>query len=512
MVDKMAIKIKGSGLTIEGVVRVARQSARIEIGEETIRKISKYRGIVDKMVADKAIVYGVTTGIGELANVVLNENQIKDFQKYLVYSHSAGWGEPLPLDDVRAAMVCRTNILAKGYSGARSIVVETLAEMLNKGVTPVIYEKGSLGSSGDLAPLAQMALVPLGKGEAFYKGERMPGDNALGRAGIKAIEYEAKDGLAVINGSTLIAARGCLEYYDADVWIKTSEIAAAMTIEALKGIMVAFDERIQKSRGFEGAVKCAENVRRIVDGSEILLSPESKVQDAYSLRSTPQVIGAAKDALEYCKKQLEIEINGAADNPLFFLDNGGTYLTCANWQGTPIAFPLELLGMSITTLCVLSERRLNRLLDPKINSGLPGFLTKGAGMFSGLMVSQYTAAALVCENRILSTPACTGSIPVSAQQEDFVSMGATTAIKTRDILDNANAILAIELLAAAQALEFRRPSKPGKGTMAAYRAIRKCVRPLEEDRPLYPDIEALTKLVKNGVILKEVENAIGALK
>lgn len=508
----MAIKINGSGLTIDDVVKVARDGEGVEITDEAVKQISMYRGIVDRMVADRAVVYGVTTGIGELASVVLDENQIKDFQKYLVYSHSTGWGDPLPLGDVRAAMLCRTNILAKGYSGARPIVVETLAEMLNKGVIPVIYEKGSLGSSGDLAPLAQMALVPLGKGEAFYNGERMPGDKALGRAGIKAIEYEAKDGLAVINGSTVIAARGCLEYYDADLWIKTSEIAAAMTIEALKGIMIAFDERVQTSRGFEGAVKCAENVRRIVEGSEILLNPESKVQDAYSLRSTPQVIGAAKDALVYCKKQLEIEINGAADNPLFFLDDGGTYLTGANWQGTPVAFPLELLGTAITTLCVLSERRLNRLLDPKINGSLPGFLTKGAGMFSGLMVSQYTAAALICENRILSAPACVGSIPVSAQQEDFVSMGGTTAIKTRDILDNANAILAIELLSAAQALEFRKPSKPGKGTMAAYKAIRKYIGPLEEDRPLYPDIEILAKLVKDGTILREVENTIGALR
>jgi histidine ammonia-lyase len=305
---------------------------------------------------------------------------------------------------------------------------------------------------------------------------------------------------------------GCLQIFDADVLTKTSEIAAAMTLEALTPNMLAYDERIHKVRGYEGAVECAENVRKIVEGSEILKQKPQKVQESYSLRSTPQVVGAAKDTLKFARKMFETEINGAGDNPLFFPDDGGTCLTGANFQGTPLAFALEYLGIALTTIGALSERRMNRLVNPNLSMGLPAFLTKGAGMFSGMMLAQYTAASLVCENRVLSTPAATGSIPTAADQEDFVSMATTTATKTKEILKNSSAIFAIELMAAAQALDFRKPLKPGKGTQAAHDVIRKYVTHLDEDRPLYPDINKMSEVVQSGEILEVVERAVGKLK
>ena len=300
--------------------------------------------------------------------------------------------------------------------------------------------------------------------------------------------------------------------YDADILVKASEIAAAMTLEALLPNMLAFDERIHKVRGYEGAIQCAENIRRIVKGSEILAQKPQKVQESYSLRSTAQVVGAAKDTLKFARKMFETEVNGVGDNPLFFPDEGGICLTGANFQGTPLAFALEFVGIALTTVGALSERRMNRLVNPNLNMGLPAFLTKGAGMFSGMMLAQYTAASLVCENRVLSTPAATGSIPTAADQEDFVSMATTTAIKTKQILKNSSAIIAVELMAAAQALDFRKPLRPGKGTQAAHDVVRKYVRHLEEDRPLYPDIGALSEVVMSGEIQAAVEKAVGSLK
>ncbi|MBU0530678.1 MAG: aromatic amino acid lyase, partial [Nanoarchaeota archaeon] len=395
-------------------------------------------------------------------------------------------------------------------SGVRLEVVEFLADMLDRGITPVMYP-ASVGACGDLAPLAQAMLVPMGEGEAFYKGERLPGKEALEKAGMKPIEYKIRDGLAVINGCQLTAGIGALNVYDADVLIKTSEIAAAMTFESLKAVTMAFDDDILRIRGFEGGIKSARNIRRLIEGSEILLQQE-RVQDAYSIRSTPQVVGSAKDALEFTRKQIEIEINAGADNPLFIPnENGGKYLTGANFQGTPIALPLELLGTAITVISVISERRLNRLVNPNLNVGLPGFLIKGSGMYSGIMIPQYTAASLICENRVLSTPAATGSIPTAADQEDFVSMGTNTAIKTRKIIDNAFAVIAIEFLAAAQALDLR-GGNPGKGVKTAYDVVRKYVKFLDKDRPLYTDIEKLTNVVKSGEILEAVENIIGGLE
>ncbi len=507
----MPIAMNGSGLTVEKVVQVARGGELITLAPEARKRIEKCRALLEDKIKKNEIMYGVNTGIGELANVVLTQDQVEQYQRYLIYSHAAGYGKPMPAEIVRAAILSRINCHCHGHSGLRPVVTETLIELLNKGVTPVMCEKGSVGACGDLSPMAQMALVPMGEGEAFYKGERLPGAEALKRAGITPIVLHARDGLAMINGSNVIAGMSALTVYDVHRWLKMSEIAAAMTLEALNANMKAYDERLQKTRGYPGALESAANVRQITEGSELLTRPGKKVQDAYSLRSTPQVVGAGRDALKWARYMIEIELNGAADNPVFFPDEQ-LVLTGANFQGVPMAFALELLGTAVTTIAVLSERRHNRLMNPHLNAGLPAFLTKGAGMFSGLMLTQYTAGALVCENRILSHPAATGSIPAAADQEDFVSMGMTTALKTRQIIDNAQAVLAIELMAGAQAVDFRAPHKPSKGIQAAHGVIRKYVAHLEEDRPLYNDINKLKEVVESGEILDAVESAVGMLK
>jgi histidine ammonia-lyase len=506
----MSIVLNGTGLTVEKVVQVARDRLSVAIDPAAKKRIEKCRALLEDKLQKKEIMYGVNTGIGELANVVLNQEQIEKYQRYLIYSHAAGYGKPMPEEIVRAAILSRINCHCHGHSGLRPIVTETLAELLNKGVTPVMCEKGSVGACGDLSPMAQMALVPMGEGEAFYKGERLPGAEALKRAGIAPIVLQARDGLSMINGSNVIAGMSALIAHDVHRWLKTSEIAAAMTLEVLNANMKAYDERLHKTRGYPGALESAANVRRITEGSALLEQPGKKVQDAYSLRSTPQVVGAARDALRWARYMFEIELNGAADNPVFFPDED-LVLTGANFQGVPMAFPLEMLGTAVTTIAVLSERRHNRLMNPHLSAGLPPFLTKGAGMFSGLMLTQYTAGALICENRVLSHPAATGSIPAAADQEDFVSMGMTTALKTRQIIDNAQAVLAIELMAGAQAVDFRKPHCPGKGTQAAYDVIRKHVARLDEDRPLFDDINRLKAVVESGEIVEAVERAVGTL-
>ncbi|MFB0566208.1 MAG: histidine ammonia-lyase [Candidatus Aminicenantaceae bacterium] len=507
----MTISLDGHNLTIEKVVKVARENESISIHPEAMKKIKKCRDTLEEKIKKREIMYGVNTGIGELSEVVLTQEQVEKYQRYLIYSHAAGYGKPFPIDVVRAAMLSRINCHCHGRSGLRPVVVETLKEMINRGVTPVVCEKGSVGACGDLSPMAQMALVLMGEGEAFYEGERLPAKEAMKKAGIPIITYEARDGLATINGSNVIAGMGALEISDADRWIKNSEIAAAMTLEVLNANMKAYDDRLQRVRGYPGAIEACENIRQITEGSELLAQKGKKVQDAYSLRSTPQVVGSARDALKWARYMFEIELNGAADNPTFFPEED-LVLTGANFQGTPLAFGLELLGIAVTTVSVLSERRMNRLVNPHLSMGLPAFLTKGAGMFSGLMLSQYTAGSLVCENRILSHPAATGSIPAAADQEDFVSMGMTTALKTQQIIDNAQAVIGIEFMAGAQAIEFRKPIKPSKGVQAAYGVIRKYVDRLEEDRPLYNDINKLKEVVESGEILRAVEKVVGPLK
>jgi histidine ammonia-lyase len=507
----MAIVITGKNLTIEDVYRVARQQEKVALHPEALERIRSCRAFIEQKIDENEIMYGVNTGIGELCNVILNEAQIKEFQKYLIYNHSAGIGEPVPIEEVRAAMLSRVNVHANGHSGCRPEITLTYIEMLNKGVTPVVCQKGSVGACGDLSPMSQIALLLMGEGEAFYQGERLPGHRAMEKAGIPIPGLKARDGLAAINGSNLISGMGCLQIYETERFLLQAEIAAAMTLEALMANMKPYDPRLHQLRGFPGAVTSAENLQKIMDGSDLLSGRiKVKVQDAYSMRSTPQVIGAARDQLRWTRSQFEIELNGVGDNPIF-LPADKIVLTGANFQGSPISVPLDMLGACITMVCVLSERRLNRLLHPALSVGLPAFLTKGAGMFSGHMLSQYTADMMIVEQRILSMPASIQSIPAAADQEDFVSMGMNTALKTKQILENAHGILGIEFIAAAQALDFRN-FRFGLGTQAAHAAIRKVVAHLEEDRPLYVDHNNMMQAVKNRAILQAVEATIGELK
>ena len=507
---QQAVVLDGHSLTIEDVAAIARDRKALELHPDAVARIDKCRELLERKIRAREIMYGVNTGIGELSEVVLTPEQVERFQKYLLYSHAAGCGEPCAEEDVRAGMVSRLNTHCWGHSGIRHEIVQTQIAMLNKGVTPVVCQKGSVGACGDLSPMSQMAITLMGEGEVFYQGRRLPAKQGMDEAGIPTIVFRERDGLATINGSDLTTGIGCLELFDAIRWLKTQEVVLAMTLEALNANMQAFDPRIHATRGYPGAQDCAANIRRLTEGSELLKLPGKKVQDAYSLRSSPQVVGAAKDAFKWARYMLEIELNHAADNPTFFPEEE-LVLTGANFQGTPMAFALELVGMSVTTVAALSERRLNRLMNPHLSAGLPAFLIKGAGMFSGLMLSQYTAGALVCENRVLSTPAAIGSIPAAADQEDFVSMGMTTAIKTRQIIENAWTVLAIELMAAAQAFDLRAPVRPSPASQAAYDVIRQHVKKLDEDRPLHDDINNLARMAKAGKILEAAEEVVGKL-
>ncbi len=507
----MAITINGSGLTVEKLVRIARNKEQVELSNDSIERIKKCRAMLEEKIQAHEIMYGVNTGIGEFSEVVLNDEQVKDFQKYLIYNHAAGIGDPMPIEWVRGAIAGRINVHAHGNSGCRPEITLTLVEMLNKDCIPFVCEKGSVGACGDLAPMSQIALLMMGEGEAFYKGERLSGKVAFEKAGIKIPGLQARDGLAVINGSNFMTAIGALQIYDINRWLKQAEIAAAMSLEALLANMKPYDVRLHKLRGFSGAVRSSQAIKKCIEGSDLLTGKiKSKVQDAYSMRSTPQVIGAAHDAVAYAKSQIEIELNGVGDNPIFIPEDKIT-LTGANFQGTPVSLPMDMISSAVTMVSVLSERRMNRLNNPALSVGLPAFLTKGAGMFSGLMLSQYTADTLIVEQRILSTPASIQSIPAAADQEDFVSMGMNTALKNNQILDNAYGILGIEFMAAAQALDFRE-HKTGNGVTKAKEIIRKHVEYLDIDRPLYNDHNKMKALIKSCEILDDVEKVVGSLE
>lgn len=507
----MTIVIDGSGLTVEKLMQIARHEERVELHPDALERIKACRAMLEAKIKAHEIMYGVNTGIGEFSERVLNDEQVQEFQKYLIYNHAAGIGDPCPIEHVRGAMAGRINVHAHGNSGCRPEITLTLLEMLNKGVTPVVCQKGSVGASGDLAPMSQLALLLMGEGEAFYQGERLPGQLAMQRAGIKIPGLQARDGLAAINGSNLLTAMSALQIYDMERWLKQAEIACAMSLEALLANLKPYDIRLHEVRGFKGAIRSAKAIMKCIAGSDLATGKmKTKVQDAYSMRSSPQVIGAAHDALDYAKSQVEIELNGVGDNPIFLPEYQLT-LTGANFQGSPVSLPMDMAGAAISMICVLSERRLNRLTNPALSVGLPEFLTKGAGMFSGMMLSQYTADMMIVEQRILCMPASIQSIPAAADQEDFVSMGMNTALKNGQILDNAYGILGIEFMAAAQALDFREFT-PGKGVQAAHRVIRKYVTHLDEDRPLYPDHNRMKELVRSGEILEEVEKEVGALK
>jgi histidine ammonia-lyase len=506
----MPITITGDSLTIEQVEAVARRGERVQLDPDARLRIQRCRAFLEERIAAREVMYGVNTGIGEFSEVALDPDRLRDFQRYLIYNHAAGIGDPAPVDHVRAAMLLRANVLAKGYSGCRVEIPETLIAMLNAAVTPVVCERGSVGACGDLAPMSQIALLLMGEGEAFVDGQRMAGGRALEHAGIPVPGLEARDGLATINGSNLTNGIGCLIVFDAERRLKQAEIAAAMTLEALLANMKPYDARIHQLRGFRGAVTSAANIRRVMHGSDLLTGAHKvRVQDAYSMRSTPQVIGAARDQLRWTREQLEIEANGVGDNPIFLADDR-VVLTGANFQGTPISMPLDTLGAAVAMVCVLSERRLNRLTNPALSAGLPPFLTRGAGMFSGMMLSQYTADTQVVEQKILSAPAFIQSIPAAADQEDFVSMGMNSALKSRRILDLACGVLGIELMAAAQALDLR-DFTPGRGTLAGKAAVRRHVDFLDEDRPLHRDHDAMLAAVLDHQILDAVEAEIGPL-
>ena len=506
----MPVTITGDTLTIEQVEAVARRGDKVQLHPDARLRIQRCRAFLEERIARGEVMYGVNTGIGEFSEVALDPARLRDFQRFLIYNHAAGIGQPAPIDHVRAAMLLRANVHAKGCSGCRLEITETLIAMLNGGVTPVVCEKGSVGACGDLAPMSQIALLMLGEGEAFVDGQRLPGARALERAGIPVPGLEARDGLATINGSNLTNGIGCLIVADVERRLKQAEIAAAMTLEALLANMKPYDTRLHQLRGFPGAVTSAANIRRVMDGSDLLTGAHKvRVQDAYSMRSTPQVIGAARDQLRWTREQLEIEANGVGDNPIFLADDK-VVLTGANFQGTPVSMPIDTLGAAVTMVCVLSERRLNRLTNPALSAGLPPFLTRGAGMFSGLMLSQYTADMQIVEQKILSAPAFIQSIPAAADQEDFVSMGMNSALKTRQIVDVACGVLGIELMAAAQALDFREFT-PGRGTRAAKAEVRRHVAFLDEDRPLHRDHDAMLAAVRANVILDAVESEIGPL-
>ena len=506
----MTLIVKGAGITIDDVVNVARHKEKVELAPDALERIKKCRSMLEKKIDAHEIMYGVNTGIGEFSEVVLDDDQVKDFQKYLIYNHAAGIGEAMNEEYVRGAMLGRINVHAHGNSGIRPEITLTLIEMLNKGVTPYVCQKGSVGASGDLAPMSQIALLLMGEGKAFYEGELLPGKDALDKAGIPIPGLKARDGLGTINGSNVLTAMSAIFLHDAYKWIKQAEIAAAMSLEALKANMGPYTAKLHEVRGFKGAVRSANAINKLVSGGDLKEGKvKHKVQDAYSMRSTPQVIGAAIDALDYARSQVEIELNGVGDNPIFFPDEN-IQLSGANFQGTPVSLPMDMAGAAITMVSVMSERRMNRLNNPALSVGLPPFLTKGAGMFSGLMLSQYTADMMIVEQRILSAPASVQSIPAAADQEDFVSMGMNTAIKNFQILDNAYGILGIEMMAAAQALDFREYSF-GNGVTKAHEVVRRHVDFLDIDRPLHSDHNTMKDLIQSCEVLEEVEKVVGEL-
>ncbi len=505
----MEVVLDGNSLSIEQIVAVARHWAKVSIAPEARQKAQRSRDYLEKCVREGKAIYGVTTGIGELARVRISPEQSAELSRRIIYSHSAGTGDLFPPDAVRAAMLCRANVLAKGYSGVRLSLIDTVIEMINKGVIPAINEKGSLGVSGDLSPLSQFAEVAIGEGRAFYRGELMSGAEAMRRAGVKPTDLTFKEGLGLINGSQMMTAGAALLVYDAERVLKNAMIAAAMTLDALRAVERAFDPLVHRQRPYPGQNAVAANLVRLFEGSQIMADKTGKVQDGYSMRCTPQALGPSLDTLEHVRKVVNIEVNSAADNPLFFGDEQ-QYFAAGNFHGQPVGMAVDFLCIALSEAADLSERHTNRLLNPVL-SGLPDFLIEGKGLNSGLMVAQYTAAALVSENKVLSHPASVDSISVSADQEDHVSMGPIAVRKCGEILRNVRTVLAIEMMAAAQAMDFYPGKKPGRGTRVAYEVIRQKVPFMKDDRVMYPDIEAIRQLIESNIILDAVEREIGPL-
>ena len=511
--SKNTVVIDSKSLTIADVFNVAKYDYCVSLSEEAIENIKKGRELVEKFISNGKVVYGINTGFGALCRKTISKENIKQLQKNFLMSHAVGVDEPFSEDVVRGVMLLRINTFASGNCGVRLELVQTLINMLNSGVHPYIPQKGSLGASGDLAPLAHMGLVLIGEGEAYYKGKLYPGKEAMKLAKIQTIEVEAKEGLSITNGTQVMTAVAALTVSEAERAVKTADVIASCTIDALKGSDVPFDKRLHELRPHPGQLKSASNICLAMAGSEIRESHRNcdHVQDAYSIRCVPQVHGATRDTIDYVKNVTNIEINSVTDNPILFPQTEES-LSGGNFHGQPIAFAMDYLGIALSEIANISERRIERMVNSKLSEHLPPFLVKEDGMNSGFMISQYTAAALVSENKILSHPASVDSIPTSANQEDHVSMGTIAARKAKQILSNVEYVLAIELMCAVQALDFLSDLKPGSGVKVAYELVRSKVPFLEKDRILAPEINLLKDIVSNGSFLQKIEEKIGELK
>ncbi len=502
------VVVDGETLTLRDICRVAREDVKVTISPEAVKRMMRSRATLQELLDQGNSIYGVNTGFGELSNVKIPQNRILQLQTNLIRSHAAGVDEPIDTETTRAAMLLRANTLAKGYSGIKVETIHTLIEMLNKRIHPIIPSKGSVGASGDLAPLSHMTLVLIGEGKAEHNGKILAGKQAMRKAGIKPVKLDYKEGLALNNGTQLMTAIAALAVYDAQNLIQNAETAAALTLETLLGNIDAFNEEIHKARPHKGQIATAKHIRELVAGSRLVQTTKQAVanhqrpHDPYSLRCIPQVLGTAGDAVDFTQTVIETEINSATDNPLI-LPETETCVSGGNFHGQPISIAMDILSIALTTVGNNSERRTARLIDHKLNNGLPRFLIPPkttAGLNSGYMTAQYTAAALASENKVLAHPASADSIPTSAGFEDFVSMGTTAAQKARQILANTEYIVAIELLLATQAAEYRGTEKLGNKTRHAYELVRKQVPALTEDRIISNDIEATRKLIRQKVI------------
>ena len=493
-------ELSGKKLSLQQIAEVAAGREQVKLSAAARARCDASRAVVEKIVAEGRTVYGVNTGFGKLSDVRIEQHQLHQLQVNLVRSHACGLGAPLSEQEARAMLLLRANVLACGYSGARALLIDKLLSMLERGVTPVIPEKGSVGASGDLAPLAHLALVVIGEGEAFYKRARMTGAEALRAAEIEPVSLEVKEGLALLNGTQAMAAVGGLALRRAEVLTRIADAAGAMSLEALRGTPVAFDERIQQVRPHQGQIDVAANLRNLMSDSEIRtshLENDPRVQDAYSLRCMPQVHGAVRSALNHVRETVETETGSATDNPLVFAETGEV-LSGGNFHGAPLAMAFDYAAIALTDLMSISERRIDRLVNPDLNEDLPPFLTKTAGTSSGFMMLQVSAAALLAESRVLAHPASVDNVPTDGGKEDHVSMGMTAATKFRSLVENAELLTAIELVTAAEGLEYRKPLKPGRGVRQAYDIVRAHVPRLEADRTMSPDIEAIAAAIRAG--------------
>jgi histidine ammonia-lyase len=500
------------GLSVADVVAIAREGATVALSRGAVKRLTETRKLVDRWVKDERRIYGVTTGFGALSDVAISGGDTRRLQQNILMSHAAGVGNPLREDTVRAVMALRIKDLARGHSGVRIETVRLLVKLLNAGIIPVVPEKGSVGASGDLAPMAHLCLPLIGLGEVYFKGKRMPAATALKKSGLEPLRLEAGEGLALVNGTQVMTALGALAVFDSLHLAKLIDIAAAMSLEVLMGSRTEFNTRIHKVRPHPGQAAAARNMNRIVTASEIITSHKDcfRIQDAYTLRCSPQVHGASRDAIDYVRRVIETEMNSSTNNPLIFQEHQD-FLLGGNFHGQPVALALDFLCMAAAEMANISERRIERLVNPKL-SGLPAFLVKDGGLNSGFMIAQYTAAALVSENKVWCHPASVDSIPTSANKEDHVSMGTISARKCRDIVRNTRVVIAIELMCGAQALDLFTNRKPGKGTLAAYQTIRGVIPHLETDRILAEDIERMRMLMQDGAIVAAVEKAVGKLK